>query len=374
MRALVSSEENRLWLGDAPMAEGDGNDWIAQPGELDDVSARSLEVALTRLRERDLSDYGPPTRQGRNPATGEWISIPEGPRTYEVWVAEFEFDDLDYAVRGPIRLLLRDAGLRLRIASPWGSEAEELDERSLERLVKPMCEALDVPITVTSEASHDGRPEVELAPSCQRRDIGVLLRLAAEVYELIVATIGGALTPETGRDLIRGGFPAALVGQAETRWLDAKREPPANDLEFAKDVAAMANTGQAGLLVYGFSNRKTQNGDEIAGLMPFHRKAMRPPALQKHLLKVVRPRPMGVEIEVVNVAPGQSVGYVYVPAHDPARLPLMFNGVRIGGKVRESFVAIPVRVGEETYWEDATTLHGLLAAGRAALHGSASPS
>lgn len=210
-------ESDRLWLGDSPMVAGDRNEWIAQPTELDGVSARSLEVALARLRERDLFDYGPPTRHGRSPATGEWISIPDGPRTYEVWVAEYEFADPDFAVRGPIRLLLRDAGLRVRIASPWdGEPPSERDERSLDRLVRPMCDEMGVPATVTTDGSHDGEPEVELAPRCQRRDLGTLLRLAAEVYELVGATLTGALTPETARNLIRGGYALSRVKISRT--------------------------------------------------------------------------------------------------------------------------------------------------------------
>jgi hypothetical protein len=372
-RALVSEERERLWLGDDYVTDGDGNEWIAQPGQLDDASARSLEVALSRIRDHDLRDYGPAARRAQNPATGESVSIATEPRIYEVWAADHDFDDPDYAVKGPVRLILQDAGLRVRVAAPWdGHFVDEDDERGLERLVKPVCDELDVACRVTSSGSEFGEPEIELLIPTYRRTIRELLECGNAISALLIATQIGPMTPETARGLVRGAHVTALVGQPESAWLDAKRLPPKSDLEFAKDVAAMANTGRAGILVYGFSNRKTSNGDQLAGVTPFHRKAMQPPALQRHLLKMLRPRPLGVEIEVVEVGARQAVGFVFVPGQEPTRLPLMFNGVRIAGKVRETFVAIPVRVGEETYWEDSTTLHGLLSAGRAALRGPGS--
>lgn len=370
VRALVAREDDRLCVAGAPLSQVTSTEWMAQPGEIDDVSARSLEHALERLRERDFRDYGPPARHGLNPATGRAIEIRLDPRSYDVCLAEHEFYDSDEVIRERVRFALQEAGLRVRVELPWDEgDPPAQGPGDVERLVKPLCDGLGVPFRVTCEGSMTGQLELELAPRVLRRSLGELAALGSQVDQLLMAAVSGAVTPETARELVRGGFASALIGQSETSWLEAKGTPAKKDLEFAKDVAAFANTGRAGIIVYGFSNRHGRNGDQIAGVRPFHAKAMSPQSLHDFLVRTLRPRPIGIEIEVIELGADQFVGYVFVAAQEDSRLPVMFSGVQVEGKLRESFVGIPVRLGERTYWEDATTLHSLIAAGRAVLAG-----
>jgi hypothetical protein len=85
--------------------------------------------------------------------------------------------------------------------------------------------------------------------------------LGREVSALVGAVRGGPLNAAASVDIVRAGLADALVGQRETRWLDGKGEPywlgdDAANLEFAKDVAAFANTPVGGLIVKADTRRR----------------------------------------------------------------------------------------------------------------------
>ena len=80
------------------------------------------------------------------------------------------------------------------------------------------------------------------------------LDLAQVVTLILDAVLGsGAFDRSAVADLVRAGRPDLLIGQPENQWFDAKRGPyvirgDGARFEFAKDVAAFANTG-GGLIV-----------------------------------------------------------------------------------------------------------------------------
>jgi hypothetical protein len=70
------------------------------------------------------------------------------------------------------------------------------------------------------------------------------------------------------------------------------------------------------------------------------------------------------------VHPNAATGYVLIlMPEQPARMkPFLVRGGRVQtGKVIETYVTVPVRIGEDTDYAEAAQLHGVLAAGRAAL-------
>lgn len=107
------------------------------------------------------------------------------------------------------------------------------------------------------------------------RTVGELFALGVEAQALLdAARADGELGASTARDLVAAGQASVMLGQPESRWLDAKREPhalsgDAAKWEFAKDVAAFANTGRDALIVYGIETRREHSGDVLGTLRPF---------------------------------------------------------------------------------------------------------
>jgi hypothetical protein len=81
----------------------------------------------------------------------------------------------------------------------------------------------------------------------------------------------------------------------------------------------------------------------------------------------VYPPPLGVAVEAVVGADGMATALVHVPPQPDERKPFVVRGSFLDGKVREQYVGLPVRVGEDTVWDDLAGIHSLLVAGRAAL-------
>ncbi|HZC83256.1 MAG TPA: hypothetical protein VE194_02430 [Rubrobacter sp.] len=274
---------------------------------------------------------------------------------------------------------LRGDGERLTMLlvtghEPWNDEAEY----SLRRLLLPLAERLNTAI-VRVETDDSWNPPsvvIELQPPIRRRSIGQLLDLAEDFSALAAAAQGHGLTPGSTADLLRGGRPDALVGQPETDWLDAKRTAPqitsnVDKLSFAKDVAAFANSDPGGLLALALRTRRTSAGDVIERVTPFPANLLVPTRLRAIVRARVYAPPLGVRIEAIKLGSGLAVGLVHVPAQPPERKPFVVRGAVVDGRVREQFVGVPVRVGEDTVWDDLAGIHAQLVAGRVAL--SATP-
>lgn len=78
------------------------------------------------------------------------------------------------------------------------------------------------------------------------RKVSDLIKLGDDVRALLLAVRSGVADEEVALSLALAGHAAALVGQPESRWLDAKKEhwafgTPAGNAEAAKDISAMAN-------------------------------------------------------------------------------------------------------------------------------------
>jgi hypothetical protein len=78
--------------------------------------------------------------------------------------------------------------------------------------------------------------------------------LADDVRALLLAVRSGRVDETVALGLVLGGHVGALVGQPESEWLDAKKQPwalgtPAGNAEAAKDVSAMANARGGMILI-----------------------------------------------------------------------------------------------------------------------------
>jgi len=85
------------------------------------------------------------------------------------------------------------------------------------------------------------------------RKVKDLIKLGDDVRALLLAVRSGDVDEKVALNLALAGHAAALVGQPESRWLDAKKQSwalgtPAGNAEAAKDISAMANA-QGGMVL-----------------------------------------------------------------------------------------------------------------------------
>src|SRR5437763_1414615 len=98
---------------------------------------------------------------------------------------------------------------------------------------------------------------------------GTVRFTGAEVYGP-VAVLG----PASALHLLTAGRADLLRGQPESDWLEAKGQPyrldeESESFELAKDVAALANGPEGGIIVLGLTTRKQAGDEYVAGLNPF---------------------------------------------------------------------------------------------------------
>lgn len=153
---------------------------------------------------------------------------------------------------------------------------------------------------MTVEISHRGRT------------VGDALAIGDDLLALWNASVGGEMTPAAVADLIRAQRPELLVGQRETVWFEAKGgaydfKDDRQAIELAKDVSALANRADGGVLVVGLTTRKQGGIDTVKAARPLPLKDVRPGRYQQALDKWLFPSPQDLVIESVEIAPGVAV-------------------------------------------------------------------
>lgn len=206
------------------------------------------------------------------------------------------------------------------------------------------------------------------------RTLGDVADSADDLLALWSATLSGGLSTSTALDLLRARRPELLVGQTESSWLEAKREPHRlqeadQQLELAKDVAALGNTANGGILVIGLATTKRDNADVIAKVRPIPVGLIDPAGYRRVIDRFVYPPIEGLTIERIEIDHGAGLLVVAVPEQPPEVRPLLVLGAVVGKNVVGSHVSIVRRRGDSTTATHPAALHSLLAAGRAALAG-----
>jgi hypothetical protein len=201
------------------------------------------------------------------------------------------------------------------------------------------------------------------------------LSAAEDVLALWEACASNGLSPATVRDLVRSDRAELLEGQPETEWFEVKRAPyrledPLEALEMAKDVAAMGNTANGGVLIIGLATRKRGDQDVVTKVRPVPTELISPTKYRRVVHRLVYPVPEAMLIERVEVEPGKGLLIMTIPAQPPEVRPLLVLGAVKEGKVVGSFVMIVRRHGDAVIATQPAALHSLIAAGRAALVGA----
>lgn len=214
------------------------------------------------------------------------------------------------------------------------------------------------------------RMTVEISP--RGRTVGDALQVGDDLLALWQASLGRELTPTGVADLIRAQRPELLIGQVETVWFEAKGgsydfKDDRNAIEFAKDISALGNRQEGGVLVIGLTTSKRDGVDTVKAVRPIPVGDIRSTRHQQVLDKWVFPRLQDVVIETVEIELGRGVMFVCVPPQPDALLPFIITGAVRDGNLLGSHFSVVRRRGDETVTTRPETLHELMVAGRAAL-------
>ena len=296
----------------------------------------------------------------------------------ELWVAEVPEQGFD-----PEKVAFKDisdvrfaAWENFELIVATGHLAEEGEEAWswVRGLLEPLLRRNKARLLSVGVDPADGLDQVIIAtiePPWRGRTVGDALRLGEEATALVNARRGGELDLATSADLVRTGYAAVLVDQAEGPWLDGKAAPyqlgtDKQKLEFAKDVACFANSPQGGLIVIGAQTASTADGDVIRAVNDVDLSIVSVPRMRAVLRNRIFPTIEGLEILRVDHGGGRGVVMVHVPPQPTDRTPFLVRGVDVEGAVRTTYFGVPEREGEDVRWSDIGTLHGLLQAGKVA--------
>ena len=286
-----------------------------------------------------------------------------------------EFDE-DVSTFEPISLVLRGDDLLIGV-SLWDSEFVETGLYS--RTLLPLLDRRDAGLAATDEgAGKTGSwAQFLIRWTISQRVVRDALDLGTEVLQLLKAARGGELAPSTTLDLLRAGRWNLLVGQPESQWLDAKREPydrkkPHWQYEFAKDVAAFANSDAGGLIVFGLTASDRGDGEIITGRHFFPLEQINRQAYRSMIARLVYPRVVGLEIERIEIeeaGAGAGIAVVVVPSQPESARPFLVHGLVQQRDVLGSHILLPYRHEDETRSLDPAALHARIRLGEDVLAG-----
>jgi hypothetical protein len=236
---------------------------------------------------------------------------------------------------------------------------------------------------MVAEFSEDRQPTaavyrlvVEINP--RRRTVGDALAIGADLRQLWEAALFGGLSPATVADLLRAQRPEILIGQPETTWFEAKQAPycltdPLQAAELAKDVSALANNPEGGLLVIGLMTRKRGGVDTVTRVRAQPVEMLRARRYRQAIHKWVFPPIEDLAVETVKTESDQGLLFVLVPSQPDSLRPFLVTGAVREGKLLGSHFSLVRRRDDESVATDPVAIHGQMLAGRVALAAARTP-
>ncbi|MCA2219528.1 AlbA family DNA-binding domain-containing protein [Jidongwangia harbinensis] len=269
----------------------------------------------------------------------------------------------------------------LEVSGPLISEPAEIAETVSPLLLAHGASLVRDPIYKESGSGLRGeRPFVrlEIRPSLEFT-VGAQVRLSDLVREILTARSMSPTTPFGAYSLVLAGMQEALLGQAESVWLEVKSKGYGltNDRqkhELACDVAAFANTEKGGLIVIGLATRKDGARQDLIGEAP----GCAPGDLNtEQYVEAIKNRIVppieGLDIRVSESRARHFLA-IYVPPQPRYLQPfLVKGGVVVNERWTSAAFTITNRVGSDKWAMSAEAVHSLLVAARAALAGQAPP-
>lgn len=214
------------------------------------------------------------------------------------------------------------------------------------------------------------------------RTIADAWKFHLELRALLAAASNGELTPTTALDLLRAGRGDLLRGQPESAWLEAKAVPYGLDdknvrFELGKDVAAMANSRQGGIIVLGLSNEKKRRKGDIDTIGAYSEIDLRRVRRQRyrHLVaNLVYPTLTGFDVELIEgLAQDRGIAVLVIPPQVETKRPFLVQGVIEDGNVLGRHVLLPWRREDEVDAMDAVAMHARIRLGEQAIAGGEVP-
>jgi hypothetical protein len=175
--------------------------------------------------------------------------------------------------------------------------------------------------------------------------------------------------------LVKAGMPDALIGLAESAWLEVKSQAYdlpsfAAEIELAQDVARFANGDQSGLLALGFRTERRDGSDRIVKLalldIPGKTVAQYKAVIERRIYPPIE----GIILDLVRMQSGRAVLVIVVPKQPEAAKPFLVTGAIVDGRNEGAFISIVRRRGEESIAVTAAEIHAMLSAGRNVLRKS----
>lgn len=250
----------------------------------------------------------------------------------------------------------------------------------LKELVKSNCER-----ALSRHAARIGEVRVDVGHPTRSTDVEVHFELpnrgrsisdaalaADDARDAIYSAGHGASSPLPALEALLRGQPGMLIGQPESGWLEAKSAPYRLDtesrkLEFAKDVASFANSGEGGLIVLGLETKNKGKGDIVKRVRLFDLDLMDVERYHQILGSHLYPGVDGLEIRQFPIQGRKGYAFIRVPTQPAELKPILVIGHATSGRILTHHVSIPMRRDAVTTYRDAGSIHSLLLAGRVAL-------
>jgi hypothetical protein len=198
--------------------------------------------------------------------------------------------------------------------------------------------------------------------------VGVLHDCWNTIY--LILTNDQADSADAVRALVLAGRLSMLIGQAETEWLEVKRqgypfENPANRHELAMDIAAMANTPTGGILLIGLATKRDQIGRDIIAEVHGCDAETLPVGKYRGVLKqLVVPRIDRIDLQAVPYGKDRYILMIYVPPQPSSIQPFIVRGgYIIHDRINGEAFTIPYRTNDARWHMTAEQVQTWLAVG-----------
>jgi hypothetical protein len=193
-----------------------------------------------------------------------------------------------------------------------------------------------------------------------------------QVVALADAFIDGPPSVNSIIHLLDCGNVRALIGAAECGIFECKRslmiDQERAKLELAKDVAAIANGEDQGVIVIGLETKTKDGKDYVVKVHPIpdaHKLAKR---ARRTIDRYVFPQIEGLTVRSCPQEGGDII-YIHIPPQPQELKPFLIGGAFIDGKIEGAIISVPRRRDDDTISLSPASLHAFLAAGYAYFRG-----
>jgi schlafen family protein len=351
--------------GDAVMMDGG---WSF--GSLEVLGAASLSSVRRAMKEA-FRDYEWGSERGT------WREVRPLHRIHWTLDPDKDFDDELSSPEAVHLALTRDAellvGVELREFARGRDPLAPWPE--LERFLSVWAEARGVHfISLEGNDSAYGLWDAEFEVPLYGRTVLDAHEFGLQVIAVARSYVDGDPSVESLVALLRSGQGGALVGLYESQILECKKMLTVGSehekLEFAKDIAAIANSETGGLIVIGMATKRDRDGDRIIAVQPLVN-YLSPRRLRGIIDQRIYPPVDGLIVESAGSGrrPGRILLFCLVPPQPQELKPFLVHGAITGNRVEGAFISIPRRRGEDTIQTSPASIHSFLVAGRALLGG-----